>query len=61
MHISEIANEYITDINQFVKIGQKVQVKVLARNKKNKLELSIKQVDQSSSAPPLKVSFKTSH
>ena len=59
VHISEIANEFITDINQFVKIGQKVHVKVLARNKKNKLELSIKQVDQSSgSAPPKKFHAK---
>ena len=44
VHISEIANEFITDINQFVKIGEKINVKVLARNPKNKLELSIKQV-----------------
>ena len=43
VHISEIANEFISDINQFVKIGEKINVKVLARNAKNKLELSIKQ------------------
>ena len=46
VHISEIANEFITDINNFVKIGQKVKVKVLARNKRNKLELSIKKVEK---------------
>jgi len=44
VHISEIANEFITDINDFVKVGQKIKVKILARNKRNKLELSIKQV-----------------
>ena len=46
VHISEIANEYITDINDFVKLGQKIKVKVLARNKRNKLELSIKKVNE---------------
>ena len=45
VHISEIANEYITDINAFVKIGDKLRVKVLTRNQKNKLELSIKKAD----------------
>ena len=43
VHISEIANEFITDINQFVKVGDSVKVKVLTRNEKKKLELSIKQ------------------
>ena len=46
VHISEIANEYITDVSQFVKIGEKVKVKVLALNNKNKYELSIKQVNE---------------
>ena len=42
VHISEIAYEFVTDINQFVKAGDKVKVKVLGRNQKGKLELSIK-------------------
>lgn len=42
VHISEIANEYVTDINQFVKVGDTVKVKVLAKNAKNKLELSMR-------------------
>lgn len=46
VHISEIANEFITDINAFVKVGDKVKVKILARNGKNKLELSIKQAKE---------------
>ena len=46
VHISEIANEFITDINNFVKVGDKVKVKILARNGKNKLELSIKQAKE---------------
>ena len=35
IHISEIANEFVTDINQFVKLGETIKVKVLTRNQKN--------------------------
>ena len=42
IHISEIANEYVTNINKFVKVGDIVTVKVLGRSAKGKLELSIK-------------------
>ena len=44
IHISEVANEFVTNINKYVTIGQKVKVKVLGRNKKGKLEFSIKKV-----------------
>ena len=42
IHISEIANEFISDIHKYIKSGDKVKVKVLARNNKKKLELSLK-------------------
>lgn len=45
VHISEVANEYVTNINDFVKIGDKVKVKVLKRNEKKQLELSIKRAN----------------
>tara|TARA_Y100001970_G_scaffold243129_1_gene308123 strand:+ start:388 stop:933 length:546 start_codon:yes stop_codon:yes gene_type:complete len=56
VHISEIANEFVTNINDFVKAGQTLDVKVLARNSKKKLELSIKQVGSAgaSGAPSVK-------
>lgn len=44
IHISEVANEFVTNINKYVKLGEKVKVKVLGRNKKEKLEFSIKKV-----------------
>jgi S1 RNA binding domain protein len=47
VHISELANEFVTDINQYVSLGAKVMVKVLSRNVKKKLDLSIKQVNTS--------------
>lgn len=44
VHISEIANEFVKDINDFVKFGDTIVVKVLGVNKKNnKLDLSLKQ------------------
>lgn len=46
VHISEVANKFVTDINEFVSPGDKVQVKILNRNEKNKLELSIKQAKE---------------
>ncbi len=52
VHISEIANEFITDINTFVQPGQKLQVKVLNRNSKGKLDLSVRRVGLASEEHP---------
>ena len=43
VHISEISLEYVNDINDHVKIGDNVEVKVLPSEKKGKIGLSIKQ------------------
>lgn len=54
VHISEIANEFVKDINEYLKVGDKVSVKVLSRNpKNNKLELSIKQTKKGEDKPTL--------
>ncbi|ATZ18643.1 hypothetical protein ESOMN_v1c02590 [Williamsoniiplasma somnilux] len=46
IHISEIANEFIRDINEFIEPGQEVEVKILSIDEaKNQLKLSIKQVN----------------
>jgi S1 RNA binding domain protein len=42
VHISEVAEEYVKDINQFLKQGDLVRVKVLALDK-GKIGLSIRQ------------------
>ena len=47
IHISEIANEYVSDINNFVQVGDLVKVKVIGINDKSKLELSLKQCNES--------------
>ena len=44
VHISEIASEYVSDIKQHLKEGQKVKVKVIGMEK-GKISLSIKQTE----------------
>jgi S1 RNA binding domain protein len=44
VHISEIANEYVRDVNNHVKMNEKVKVKVLNVDSTNgKMDLSLKQ------------------
>ncbi|MBE5040255.1 S1 RNA-binding domain-containing protein [Ructibacterium gallinarum] len=47
VHISEIASEYVSDIKQHLKEGQKVKVKVIGMDK-GKISLSIKQTETES-------------
>lgn len=42
VHISEVANAFVSDINEFLQVGQTVQVKVLAITPEGKINLSIK-------------------
>lgn len=42
VHISEIANTYVDDIGKFLKEGQAVQVKLIAIDQANRINLSIK-------------------
>ena len=43
VHISEIAEEYVRDVNQFLKANDRVSVKVISVDPKGKIGLSIKQ------------------
>ncbi len=61
VHISEIAEEYVKDINDFLKINDLVKVKVISVDPKGKIGLSIKQtVERRRPAPRKKfeVSFE---
>ncbi len=42
VHISEVSNEYVEDINQVVKKGDTVKVKVLSIDDSGKISLSMK-------------------
>ncbi len=42
VHISEIANSFVSDVNQFVQLGQTVKVRVMSISPEGKINLSIK-------------------
>lgn len=46
VHISEIADAYVKDINAYLKINEKVKVKVLSIDEKGKIGLSIRQAQE---------------
>ena len=48
VHISEIAHEFVSNINNFLKIGETIKVKILSESKPGKYDLSIKQTQESS-------------
>lgn len=56
VHISEITREYIEDINDYVKQGDSVKVKVISIDKGGKISLSIKKAlrDERAKAPASK-------
>lgn len=50
VHISEIANTFVSDVAQFVSVGQTVKVKVIGING-DKINLSIKRTEETQEAP----------
>lgn len=46
VHISEVSGEYVKDINDYLKEGQNVKVKVINIDERGKLGLSIKQAQE---------------
>lgn len=54
VHISEVANEYVKNINDFVKEQEQVKVKVLTIDPSGKISLSIRQLQ----APPPRPVFR---
>ena len=42
VHISEVANTYVSDVNEFLKVGQIVKVKVIGISDEGRINLSIK-------------------
>ncbi len=51
VHISEIASEYVADVNDFLQVGQTVKVKVLAITPEGKINLSIKRAQPEPEKP----------
>ena len=45
VHISEISHQYVNDINEVLKLGQDVRVKVLSVDENNRISFSIKKAE----------------
>lgn len=41
VHISEVANTYVSDVNEYLKVGQTVKVKVIGISDEGRINLSI--------------------
>ena len=52
VHISEVARTYVNDINDFVKIGDEVKVKILEIAEDGKIALSIKRAMEAEKPQP---------
>ncbi len=44
VHVSEVSNTYVKDINEFIKVGETVKAAVLTIDEKGKISLSIKKL-----------------
>lgn len=53
VHISEVANAFVSDVHDHVQMGQPVKVRVLSISPEGKINLSIKRA-QDNPAPPAK-------
>ena len=51
VHISEVADVYVNDVKDFLKVGQKVKVKVLSVDDHGKIGLSIKRLQPKNPEP----------
>ena len=52
VHISNISDSYVSDVNEFLTVGQEVKVKVMNIDQNDRINLSIKHVQPSSSPRP---------
>ena len=58
VHISEVADVYVNDVNEFLKEQDKVKVKVLSVDEKGKIGLSIKQAQEKKPEEPAQKNFE---
>ena len=52
VHISEVANAFVADVNDYVQVGQSVKVKVLSVSPEGKINLSMKKAVPAEAAQP---------
>ena len=61
VHISEVADNYVKDINDHLKVGDQVEVKVINVEKDGKIGLSIKKAIDKPEAQHRSRSYSNSH
>ena len=61
VHISEIANAFVSDVHEHVQIGQTVKVKVLSISEEGKINLSMKRVQEGKPSPRPAEESRPSH
>ena len=59
VHISEISNSYVSDINEFLKDGQEVRVKIIGIDEKGRINHSIKKAQPRPAEPVREVPERT--
>lgn len=52
VHISEVADSYVKDVNDFLKQDEKVKVKVINIDERGRIGLSIRKAEPKSERPP---------
>ncbi len=52
VHISEISTGFVTDVNELLKVGDEVKVKVVSIDEKGRINLSIRQAMPKTEQPP---------
>lgn len=52
VHISEIAHAYVSDINEYLSVGQEVKAKIIAIDPSGKINLSIKKTVEAPQRQP---------
>ena len=53
IHISEVSNSFVKDINMFLKVGQDVSCRVCGLDEKGRIALSMKQVEPKAQEKPI--------
>ena len=61
VHISEIANAFVSDIHEFVQVGQSVKVRVLSVGDDGKVNLSIKRAEEGTDKAPARAPRSAPH
>ena len=52
VHISEVANSYVSDVHDHVQTGQTVKVRILTVGDDGRINLSIKRAEEAPAEPP---------